>query len=119
MANKKFCKKFMKKIYIDIDNTICITLGTDYSNAKPNHCNIEKVNYLYDIGHEITLWTARGTVTGIDWRSVTEGQLKKWNVKYHCLVFGKPAFDIFIDDKVLNTNNWTIDNVNKILHNAH
>ena len=31
--------------------------------------------------------------------SLTTKQLKKWNVKYHNLIFGKPSFDIYIDDK--------------------
>ena len=32
---------------------------------------------------------------------MTRNQLKKWNVKYHKLIFGKPSFDMFIDDKTL------------------
>ena len=33
--------------------------------------------------------------------SFTKKQLKKWNVKYHKLIFGKPSFDLFVDDKTL------------------
>ena len=29
----------------------------------------------------------------------TERQLKEWNVKYHKLFLGKPAGDIYVDDK--------------------
>ena len=29
----------------------------------------------------------------------TFNQLKSWNLKFHKLIFGKPTFDIFIDDK--------------------
>ena len=37
----------------------------------------------------------------------TKIQLKKWNLKYHNLIFGKPSYDLFIDDKNLSfTNNW-------------
>ena len=32
------------------------------------------------------------------YRMTTE-QLKKWKVSYHKLFFGKPSFDLFIDDK--------------------
>ena len=32
---------------------------------------------------------------------MTRNQLKKWNVRYHKLIFGKPSFDMFIDDKAL------------------
>ena len=38
---------------------------------------------------------------------ITLKQLKKWDVKYHKLIFGKPSFDLFIDDKTLFfKNNW-------------
>jgi hypothetical protein len=30
---------------------------------------------------------------------LTKKQLKKWKVKYHFLIFGKPSFDLIIDDK--------------------
>lgn len=93
------------KIYIDIDETICYTPDDrDYSKSTPIIKNIERANKLYDQGHTITYWTARGTETKIDWREVTERQFKLWNVKYHNLLFGKPAFDILIDDK---TQNWS------------
>ena len=38
---------------------------------------------------------------------VTMKQLKKWKVKYHKLIFGKPSFDLYIDDKTLFfKDNW-------------
>ena len=51
------------KIYVDIDETICFYNGErNYPDAVPNMDNIAKINKLYDEGHEITYWTARGTV---------------------------------------------------------
>lgn len=95
------------KIYVDIDETICSSPPDhDYSKAEPIHGNIKRINELYDEGHEITYWTARGSVTGKDWRKVTEGQLKRWGCKYHKVEMGKPSFDIFIDDKVVNSRVW-------------
>jgi histidinol phosphatase-like enzyme len=97
-------------IYIDIDDTICKTSGTDYSEAVPIPEAIKKANLLYDDGHTIVYWTARGTVTGIDWRDLTESQFKSWGVKYHHLKFGKPAYDLFIDDKNISAKEWLEDN---------
>ena len=38
---------------------------------------------------------------------ITLKQLKKWDVKYHKLIFGKPSFDLYIDDKALFfKDNW-------------
>jgi len=100
-------------IYVDIDETICNTPGNkhqarDYSLAEPVLDNILKVNEYYDKGHQIIYWTARGTKSGIDWYDLTHAQLKKWGAKFHDLKLGKPAYDIFIDDKVLNSRDWEL-----------
>ena len=58
---------------------------------------------LYKEGHTIIYWTARGTGSGIDWSDVTRKQFEKWNVKFHDVRFGKPAYDLFIDDKAINS----------------
>lgn len=104
------------RIFIDIDETVCVTpVSRDYRLARPIGPNITKANALYDAGHHITYWTARGTTTGIDWRALTERQLRTWGAKYHELRMGKPAYDVFIDDKVLNSRRWTTDNVERVL----
>jgi CMP-N,N'-diacetyllegionaminic acid synthase len=89
------------EIYVDIDETICFYEGERYyPDAVPNYTNINKINKLYDEGHNITYWTARGTVTKIDWFDVTNKQLKKWGCKYHNLITGKkPNYDLLICDK--------------------
>ena len=33
---------------------------------------------------------------------LTKKQLKKWNLKYHKLIMGKPSYDVLVDDKNLN-----------------
>ncbi len=76
--------------------------NNDYSKAKPNTEMIVAVNKLFDMGNEIILLTARGYVTGNDWREVTERQLKSWGVNYHEIHFGKPNADYYIDDKMLS-----------------
>ena len=98
-------------IYVDIDETICEYTGErNYPDARPIIENIEKINNLYDDGNTIIYWTARGTVTGIDWREVTENQFREWGVKYHDLKFGKPAYDLFIDDKNINSETFFKNN---------
>ena len=93
-------------IYVDIDETICISPESrDYSKAIPIKSRIEKINRLYE-NNTIIYWTARGTGSGIDWREVTEKQFKDWGVKYHRLKFQKPAYDLFIDDKNINSERY-------------
>ena len=94
-------------IYIDVDETICNSPDKpDYTTNTPIIENISKANKLYDDGNTIIYWTARGTVTGMDWKTTTLNQFKEWGVKFHDLKFGKPYYDLFIDDKNLNTENW-------------
>jgi histidinol phosphatase-like enzyme len=91
-------------IYVDIDETICITPeDRNYAKSIPIKQNIEKINKLYDDGNNIVYWTARGTLTGINWEQITKKQLSDWNVKYHSIKFGKPAYDLFICDKAVNS----------------
>ena len=93
----------MSKYVIDIDGVIAsIVDDLDYSKAKPIRHNIARFNKLYDRGHQIVYFTARGTETGIDWSRETASQLKRWGVKYHNLLFGKPAADYYIDDKLIS-----------------
>jgi len=61
---------------------------------------------MYEEGNTIVYWTARGTVSGIDWKKVTLAQFEDWGVKYHDLKLGKPYYDLFIDDKNMNTEDW-------------
>ena len=91
---------------LDIDGTLCDTNGTDYENALPKQEAISWVRRVYAMGHTVTLYTARGSKTGTDWRVLTEAQLAAWEVPYHALVFGKPAADLYIDDKAMNSKEF-------------
>lgn len=91
---------------LDIDGTICTDTGGDYRHAEPFPDVIEQVNRLYDAGHVILLYTARGSTTGIEWREATEEQLRAWGVRHHGLYLGKPTADVYIDDKALNAAEW-------------
>ncbi len=82
--------------YVDIDGTICSNTNGKYEDAVPIRDRIEAINSLYDNGNTIVYWTARGSVTGIDWTELTTRQLKEWSVKYHDVKLGKPHYDLFI-----------------------
>ena len=88
-------------IYVDIDETICYYADErNYHLALPDKKSIAKINKLYDQGHTITYWTARGSVTGIDWSEITQNQLDRWGCKYHSISVGeKPPYDLLICDK--------------------
>lgn len=98
MEKKVFC--------FDIDGTICTNTNGTYDDAKPMEDRIRKLNALYDDGHEIILFTARGSTTGIDWSDKTKDQMDAWGVKYHKLIFGKPFAHVFIDDRAVKDIEW-------------
>ena len=95
---------------VDIDNTICLTKNGDYANSHPLEDRIAKINKLYNDGHTIIYFTARGmgrTSNNVQqatdlFYELTEVQLKKWGAKYNKLLFGKPSCDIILDDKCID-----------------
>lgn len=92
----------MRYFVFDIDGVLCTTdENPGYENHQPHLGRIAKVNALYDTGHHITLFTARGSHSGIDWKELTVGQLSRWGVRYHRLLMGKPHADVVIDDKAV------------------
>tara|TARA_R100000315_G_C5230822_1_gene141852 strand:+ start:117 stop:434 length:318 start_codon:yes stop_codon:yes gene_type:complete len=97
----------MKKLLIDIDNTICETTTSDYSDSTPYKKLIKHFNDLYDKGVHITYYTARGGNSGKDWTYVTANQLEEWGVKYSKLMMHKPSYDLWIDDRCININDYT------------
>ena len=91
----------------DIDGTICNTDGSNYPSATPFKEAVKEVQRLFDAGHIIKMFTARGTTSKIDWTELTTTQLKEWGVPYHELIMNiKPSFDIMIDDRAINAIEW-------------
>lgn len=101
----------MKSFFIDIDNTITLTTDKDYQNAVPLFDRIAIVNSLFEAGHHITMWTARGAKAQLEHdldqcnrlHLLTLKQLKSWGVKYHVLRMDKPMFDVLVDDKAFSS----------------
>ena len=95
----------------DLDDTLCFGTSMKYDEAAPFIDRISRVNQLYDAGHTIKIFTARGSETGIDWRDVTEEQLSNWGLRYHILLLGKPAADVYVDDKECHEKDfaWRLD----------
>jgi len=104
-----------KIICFDIDGVLCSTKKNFYKKSKPKKKNILVVNNLYNKGFYIKIFTSRFMgrsneniiVAKKKASLLTKKQLKKWGVKYNKLIFGKPSFDLYIDDKSLYFDkNW-------------
>lgn len=96
----------MKTYCFDIDGTLCTNTDGDYENAEPFLARIASVNSLKASGCVIKLFTARGSTTGQDWTLLTRTQLAAWGVEYDELIMGKPQFDILVDDKAMNSEEY-------------
>lgn len=89
-----------KTFVIDIDDTLlfaekvqCGNCGRCfYCDKEKDQKEIDRVNYLYEAGHTIILWTGRNW----DYYQQTKIQLENHNIKYHELIMGKPQ-GIYID----------------------
>jgi hypothetical protein len=109
-------KKSKKKILcFDLDNVICTTQGKNYQKSKPKHKVINLINDLYESGHYIKIFTARYmgrnneniVLAKKQGYKTTKKQINSWGINYHKLIFGKPTYDFFVDDKCYNfSKNW-------------
>jgi histidinol phosphatase-like enzyme len=95
------------KYVIDIDGTICSPKGIGgYAESIPFKSRIARINELYDAGNYIVYWTARGMDSGVDYTELTHKQLAEWGAKFDELKMHKPSYDIWIDDKAFNADDW-------------
>lgn len=111
----------MKKTYcFDLDGVICKTPKTNnYKKSTPITSAIQKINEIFERGNIIIVFTARYMGRSNQSKNLakkrgyemTKKQLKKWGLNYHKLIFGKPSYDIIIDDKSFNYNNKWIKKI--------
>jgi hypothetical protein len=120
-----------KTIAFDLDDVLCYRpnqfeeLGpSKYSYCVPNDEMIKLANSLYDEGHKIVIYTARGmsqfngNVTEIYSQLYTRTlkHLDEWGLKYHQLIMGKIHYDVLIDDKALNSANIAKETITEFLY---
>ncbi len=119
----------MKRLIFDIDDTLCNTQNSDYTNAKPILAMVEKLREYHSQGFTIVLNTSRNmrTYSGnvgeinkntlpiiIDW-------LARHDVPYDEIYVGKPwcGFEgFYIDDKAIRPKEFldlSYDEICKLL----
>ncbi|MDA7599010.1 hypothetical protein N8835_03175 [Alphaproteobacteria bacterium] len=99
---------------VDIDGTICSDTMGDYSKCKPKKNRILEINNLYEKGHTIIYFTARGmgstnnnqSKASEKYYEFTKKQLIGWGCKFTELYLGKPKGDLYIDDKAIRDNDF-------------
>jgi capsule biosynthesis phosphatase len=115
----------MKSIVLDIDNTICTTINSDYKNSIPNIEVIEKINLYKNEGFKIVLYTSRnmrtyeGSIGKINKNTIPilVEWLLKHNVLYDELIVGKPwcgNSGFYVDDRAIRPNEFLSMNFKEI-----
>lgn len=94
------------KYAFDIDGTLCTSSPEGYDLAQPFESRIKHVNRLFDEGHSVLLFSARGQNSGRDLREFTEAQLRSWEINYTKLLLSKPSFDLLVDDKAVFSEDY-------------
>jgi len=105
------------RICLDLDGVICQlkkNIFDNYEFLEPVDGAIEKIQSLKSAGHYIIIFTARRMKTHqgnlgkviadiglikIDW-------LKKYQIPYDEIYFGKPWADIYVDDNAMRFHAW-------------
>ena len=118
----------------DIDGTICPIKRKDqeYKDLVPYKEIVEKMRYYHDRGAKITLFTSRnmnsynGNMGLINKNSapVLNEWLKKWDIPYDEIVFGKPwpgHKGFYVDDRTIRPDeflNCSTDKLDEICTNS-
>lgn len=123
----------MKKLIIDIDDTISLTQNGDYANAQPIFSVIEKINEYRNNGFYIVFFTSRNMRTyennigkiNVNTLPVIIDWLKKHEIEYDEIFVGKPwcGFDgFYIDDKAIRPSEflkYNYEEIKQLLENEN
>ncbi len=117
----------MKRIIMDLDNTITSTVNGDYCNSKPIEGVIEKMHMYKKEGFEIIISSSRNMRTyegnvgkiNINTIPVIIEWLNKYEVPYDELYVGKPwcGFDgFYVDDRAIRPEEFISLTYSEIRH---
>lgn len=107
----------MKRLIMDLDDTICSTVNGDYKNSTPDLCIIQKLNDYRAMGFTIAISTSRNmrTYSG-DIGKINANTLPiiiKWlethNVPYDEIIVAKPWCGMegfYVDDKAIRPSEF-------------
>lgn len=107
----------MKRLIMDLDETICSTQNSDYSNSMPKTDVIEKLREFKALGFEIVISTSRnmrthegniGKITAITLPVIIEW-LNKHDVPFDEIYVGKPWCGhegFYVDDKAIRPDEF-------------
>ena len=107
----------MKRLILDLDNTICKTDNGDYKNSLPVNDVIEKIHKYKKKGFEIVISTSRNLRTyennlgkiNANTLPIIISWLDKHNIPYDEIYVGKPwcgTDGFYVDDRAIRPNEF-------------
>ncbi len=119
----------MKRIIMDLDETICTTVNGDYANSIPKPDVIERIREFKAQGFEIVISTSRnmrtyeGNVGKINANTlpIIVDWLDKNNVPYDEIYTGKPwcgSDGFYVDDRALRPDEFvqlSVESIRKLV----
>lgn len=116
----------MKRIVIDLDNTLCITENGDYSNSIPVFDVIEKLRWYKTKGFEIVISTSRNMRTyegcigkiNVNTLPLIITWLDRHKVPYDELYVGKPWCGnegFYVDDRAVRPSEFVTLNYEHLI----
>ncbi|MDW8464031.1 MAG: hypothetical protein RML10_10720 [Geminocystis sp.] len=118
----------MKRICIDLDGCIAKLrqAGQTYADVEPVENAIEKLKALKEKGYYIIIYTARHmkTTNGNPNLAITKigldtlEWLKRHNIPYDEICFGKPWADVYIDDNAVRFYGWEYIDIDNLPESA-
>lgn len=117
----------MKKLILDLDDTISFTKNGDYKNSKPNFELISKINHYKNIGFYIVIFTSRNMRTYEDnigkINIHTLPTILEWldshDVPYDEVIVGKPWCGhegFYVDDRAVRPSEFCSMSFEEITH---
>lgn len=107
----------MKRLILDLDNTLCFTNSGDYKNALPNSELIERVKEYKKRGFQIVIATARnmrtyqgdiGKINANTLPLILEW-LNRFDIPFDEIIVGKPwcgTEGFYVDDKAIRPDEF-------------
>ena len=115
----------VRRIVIDLDETICFSKGLNYADSIPNTEVIEKMREMKNEGFTISIFTARNMAThkgDIDKLNeftlpIILSWLARHQVPYDEVILGKPwcgTEGFYVDDKAIRPSEFTSLSIHQI-----
>ena len=102
--------------YFNIDDTICESKNKDFTLAIPYKKRILEINELYNNGNIIIYWSSRNFNSNTNYFQLTLKQLNEWGCRFTELKMEKPIYDLSIDNKNVNSDNFFNSNLHENSH---